>query len=170
MTNPASGGQPPHAMTTRLHALSGAAGRDEHAESWSVAPPIYQTSTFAYASSERAAESCAAVHPVDCYSRYGNPNFAAIEEAEAHYSAALTLQPLHQEAASCLAGLYQRFEKWAELVALGIDDDKEYEISLQVTDTAGSVASDTGRLIITPTPPIITSSGATNVSGTYRPP
>lgn len=52
---------------------------------------------------------------------------------------------------------------WAQLVALGIDDgNRNYEITLEVTDSAGNVAADTGLLTVENVAPEITTSGATS--------
>ncbi len=50
---------------------------------------------------------------------------------------------------------------WADLVALGIDDDGLFEISLEVTDSVANVAINTGLLTILNALPEITTGGAT---------
>lgn len=48
---------------------------------------------------------------------------------------------------------------WEDLVSLGIDDNGPYEITLEVTDSIGNVAYDTGVLNIINVDPIITAEG-----------
>lgn len=68
-------------MTDLLGAVAGKEFRTSGPGSWSVGLPIFQTTSFAYSSTEHAAASCTGTHPADCYTRYGNPNFQAVEEA-----------------------------------------------------------------------------------------
>lgn len=52
---------------------------------------------------------------------------------------------------------------WDDLVALGIDDDGSYEITLEVTDSIGNVASDTGVLNIINLDPVISADGTSTL-------
>ncbi|MFT6949611.1 MAG: 6-phosphogluconolactonase (cycloisomerase 2 family) [Paraglaciecola sp.] len=52
---------------------------------------------------------------------------------------------------------------WDDLVALGIDDDGPYEITLEVTDSIGNVASDTGVLNIINLDPVISAEGSSTL-------
>ncbi|MCP3936624.1 MAG: PKD domain-containing protein, partial [Actinomycetia bacterium] len=55
---------------------------------------------------------------------------------------------------------------WAELAALGVDDDGTYSVAYRIVDSAGSVAIDTTSLVITnvaPTITITTSPTATSI-------
>jgi hypothetical protein len=49
---------------------------------------------------------------------------------------------------------------WDDLVALGINDDGEYEITLEVKDSADNVTTDTGLLSIANTRPLLSAGGA----------
>lgn len=48
-----------------------------------IASPIWQSSTFEFKRPEEIAEAALAVQPETYYTRYGNPNFSAVQEAVA---------------------------------------------------------------------------------------
>lgn len=52
---------------------------------------------------------------------------------------------------------------WDDLVALGIDDDGAYEITIEVTDSIGNIASDTGVLNIVNLDPVISAEGTSTL-------
>ncbi len=70
-----------HIATRAIHVASGTSRSAGVAGGAPISFPIFQTSTFGFTTPEHAAEVASAIHPQDCYTRYGNPNFAVVEEA-----------------------------------------------------------------------------------------
>ena len=46
-----------------------------------VASPIWQTSTFEFSKPEQVADAATETQPETFYTRYGHPNFSAVQEA-----------------------------------------------------------------------------------------
>lgn len=131
---PAGASAPPWAAATRLvHAGS------EANETSALSVPIYQSSTFRFASAEQGADLCAAVAPSHLYTRWGNPTTRALElaladveggEAALAFSSGMAagvtaVMPMvasgdHVVAANCLyAGMTELFER--VLPPLGVE-------------------------------------------------
>ncbi len=70
-------------VATRL--IHSATGKEVYAEGGgaAIASPIWQSSTFEFRKPEEIAEAALAVQPQTYYTRYGNPNFSAVQEAVA---------------------------------------------------------------------------------------
>jgi methionine-gamma-lyase len=69
-------------ITTRvIHAATGGGMAVGPGGGGSVASPIWQTSTFEFGKPEQVADAATATQPETFYTRYGNPNFSAVQEA-----------------------------------------------------------------------------------------
>lgn len=70
-------------VATRL--IHSATGREVYVEGGgaAIASPIWQSSTFEFRKPEEIAEAALAIQPQTYYTRYGNPNFSAVQEAVA---------------------------------------------------------------------------------------
>ncbi len=69
-------------VSTRvIHNVTGGEAAREQDRAVPVAQPIWQTSTFAFGRPEDVAEAATATEPARFYTRYGNPNFTAVQGA-----------------------------------------------------------------------------------------
>ena len=69
-------------ITTRvIHAVTGGGMTVGPGGGASVASPIWQTSTFEFGRPEEVAAAATATQPETFYTRYGNPNFSAVQNA-----------------------------------------------------------------------------------------
>jgi cystathionine beta-lyase/cystathionine gamma-synthase len=69
-------------ITTRvIHSATGSGASAGPDGGTAVASPIWQTSTFEFRQPEDVAEAATAVQPETFYTRYGNPNFTAVQDA-----------------------------------------------------------------------------------------
>ncbi|HSG80675.1 MAG TPA: aminotransferase class I/II-fold pyridoxal phosphate-dependent enzyme [Gemmatimonadota bacterium] len=69
-------------ITTRvIHAATGGGTAVGPGGGASVASPIWQTSTFEFGKPEQVADAATATQPETFYTRYGNPNFSAVQDA-----------------------------------------------------------------------------------------
>ena len=69
--------------TRAIHAATGAALDTGPGRGSTVSSAIWQTSTFEFREPEEVAEAATAFRPDTFYTRYGNPNFTAVENAVA---------------------------------------------------------------------------------------
>jgi methionine-gamma-lyase len=67
--------------TRTIHAATGGGMTVGPGGGASVASPIWQTSTFEFSKPEQVADAATETQPETFYTRYGNPNFSAVQEA-----------------------------------------------------------------------------------------
>jgi cystathionine beta-lyase/cystathionine gamma-synthase len=82
MTNHNEGAESGWDITSRV--IRAATGRAKYVGPGGGAPisaPIWQSSTFEFQEPEQVAEAATASRPETFYTRYGNPNFTAVQDA-----------------------------------------------------------------------------------------
>lgn len=69
--------------TRVIHQATGARAFSGSNAGAPIAPPIWQSSTFEFEMPEQVAEAATTMRPETFYTRYGNPNFSAVQNAVA---------------------------------------------------------------------------------------